>query len=252
MATTDPNTARIDMRIALLTLLLLLSSGTVVEAQNEYGRIWWDAECTEWGPTMIAVEVTIGESYGGRVHAIQVKRRTNGECGSTIVLETREFEPLQPGDYAYEFIDPEPVGMYPFGYWVNLLDENGDYLQVSSFFEVGTMYDEVSCGTTVIGHGYIWSRDPFGGAGAPRSDQDSPLLEPCPESCWSGYYVGNDENDPIMEQFLDAGVPVLLVGGIQCTGIYGCYLVATAAYGVDCQGTTPSGIRSWGALKSRY
>ena len=85
-----------------------------------------------------------------------------------------------------------------------------------------------------------------------RSDQDSPVLDPCPDSCWTGFYVGN-QDDPIVQVLLDSGNPALLTGDIVCGGFFqGCYLYITGAYNVPCTKIVPAETHSWGALKSRY
>lgn len=240
------------MRIALVlaTLLLLLSSPA--RAQYDYGSIWWDAECTDGGPTTIAVEIGIGQDFGRRVCEVRVGRRTLGQCGSTKTVVSEVVDPLEPGFYTYEFVDPEPVGGLPFGYYVTLHDETGKDLNVTMYFDVGTTWDVVACGTPLITQGYVRSRTYPGGVGAARSDQTSPIVETCEGRCYSSFYVANAEDDEIMLALLDTDVPALLFGEVSCTGIWGCYIMITDAIPMECSGTTPATTLSWGSLKARY
>lgn len=238
------------MRIAALTLLFLVVFATAAQAQHDYGRIWWDAECSPGEPTTISAEIDIGPEFGGRVHEVRLTRATVGQCGRT-VLESREFDPLEPGEYIYEFVDPEPADHLAFMYWVTLHDENGESLRVSNFFNVWTLVDMVSCGNALLGHGSLRSRNQGVALQGARSDQDSPILVPCPDSCWSGFYIAN-RDDQFMEALLDTDVPALLFGELTCTGIYGCYIMIKEAVAHDCLGVTPSETRSWGSLKARF
>lgn len=240
------------MRIALLTLSLLLVSGTAAEAQYDFGSLWWEAECVDGGGASIVAELEIGQDFGGRVYEIRLNRSTVGECNSSVLLESIEGDPLAPGQYQYEFIDPEPVVGSPFSYTLTLHDEVGEDLRVSNFFQMGNFLDVASCGTMLIGHGYIISPENQQPSEAARSDYWSPRLHSCPESCWWKVPIGNYQ-DPHVQPYVDSGVPVLLMGEFWCGDIIsGCALNVTAVYEVECEGTTPTETLSWSSLKARF
>jgi len=241
------------MRIVILTLSMLLALGTAAEAQYDFGFLTWDVECVDGGATTIAVRLEIGEDFGGRVHEIRVTRSTVGECDSSFVLESDTVGPLDPGEYEYEYVDPDPVGRMPFSYVVTLHDEHGEDLRVSNFFMISKFIDVASCGDPIIGHGYLVSPENASVFGASRSDYWSPRLHACAGACWPRVPVGNYQ-DAHVQPYVDSGVPVLLMGEFWCGDIIsGCALRVTAVYEIDCQEpSTPAEVQSWGSLKARF
>lgn len=241
------------MRAAILFLAMIVVLTSGAQAQSSpplYGTFSYVAQRSPTGSTVINVAIEIGERFEAYVSEIRVSRRTNGVCGSTVLIGSTMVEPLMVGEYAYEYTDPEPVGARVLSYWASLRDADGNDLGAFSVLQLGEISGVVSDGVTLAGQGYMRSQNNAAGEWAFRSDQDSPILEPCADSCWMGLYL--DPADPAVLAYIDTDIPVLVTGEIECTGIWGCYLTINEVYPVECSAGTPAQSQSWGALKSRY
>ena len=231
-------------KLILVAVLVFFLLGSESQAGPEDPGFFSDLEldviCDVTAPTLIQVQMSIGTSWDGRVQGMTVERSVVGTCGPPLRLNTITLGALQVGEHWLQWTDDTAVYGVAYRYRAIGIDADGhDLPYFWPSFEMSSSADFATCGNPVIAHGILTT------AIAPG------LLEVCVGGCWSTFTI--DPFDPLVAQYVDTGIPVRLVGSVNCTlgNVEGCSITVTQVTEAPCpEVATEQG--SWGALKARF
>ncbi len=230
------------MRLLIVFSILLLavpSPADVPGEPPEFSDLELDLICGITAPTSVLISMTIGVNFDGGVQGLALERSELGNCASAVRINEIQYGTLAAGAHTVMWTDASAVFGIAYRYRVIGLKSNGDEVSLWPSFDMASPVDYATCGDPVVGHGLI------------TSDIAPGLLEPCDGGCWDFFTV--EVGDPILDPFVESGIPVQLIGSIDCTlgNVEGCHLNVTEVIAVPCP-VVATQKDSWGAVKARF
>ena len=227
--------ARVVLVLFLSSFLMIAVAHAQVEPPEQSGLVI-QATGDPVGVSLV-LQVTVDADLDPIIYGFDIYRVILDRCHDEPVLLTEE--PLlrgAVGHHEFYLTDPEAnQENVVYIYWVRVVDASRTILE-HAWFDYDMRIAFASWGDRpVVGIGQIVDQGGW-----------APVLLPCEDTCYRGYFV----EGPGLAPYVDSGVIVKLYGSIYCN-FEGCFISAHTAVPAVCP-TVSSPTDSWGTLKAQY
>lgn len=171
-----------------------------------------------------------------------VLRRTVFGCGPFVRVNDEPIPRDFSGTHSRTFTEAAPANGEMFQYQLVKVDANRQPVLLGPTCWPCFANGWASCPefSAPLTHGTLW-------------DQGWAIfVDPCPSSCYQGFYFSGSPWDDELRALAGTGTAVRLYGSEACGTVEGCAMQVERYEIAPCIGPTPARTSSWGQVKIRY